>query len=554
VLLSFLRSLFSGGAPRPLETHAAPAPPRLRATASSTLSPSMDALLAHAASLATDELAPTLERRVAELAARFDSVPAGGAAAILAYHADLPAGEGLAYRDLKLEPGTVDYRAILSDLIAQMRRTNAGTRLILATDESGAVAGLAAPDVCVVPLPVDAGAPMFSRALAVCAYFHSRAFASDTALLDSDAFPHAPFDGIYALGFDVALTYRDEAGVMPVNEGVMFARRERPEAVRAFFRRVLATYDRLADDPVAQQHYGDLRRWRGGQLALNAVADPLRPYSPYRRDELGGAVLRFLPCDTFNWSQDYGDGSSGHAAGRYVVHYKGLRKNARWRKAALAPEDRRYSLDSVAPQDYEPPATLDYARATLTEVADHHKTDKGTLKHRYTEVYAQYLEPLRGRAVRLLEIGVASGCSLKTWSRYLGEQASVTGVDTRAECAAMCAGYPNIRIVIADATAWDPAGEFDVIIDDGSHVSRDIVRSFERLWPRLRPGGLYAIEDLRCTHDQGYLGNFPGRAPEDFDRRHFMNWLDARLREVDMGASAIEYVHLHRQLAVLRKR
>ena len=39
-------------------------------------------------------------------------------------------------------------------------------------------------------------------------------------------------------------------------------------------------------------------------------------------------------------------------------------------------------------------------------------------------------------------------------------------------------------------------GEFDVVIDDGSHINSHILLSFTALWPHVNPGGLYVMEDL----------------------------------------------------------
>ena len=38
---------------------------------------------------------------------------------------------------------------------------------------------------------------------------------------------------------------------------------------------------------------------------------------------------------------------------------------------------------------------------------------------------------------------------------------------------------------------------FDIIIDDGSHVSKHIITSFSFLFDYLTVGGLYAVEDLQ---------------------------------------------------------
>ena len=41
------------------------------------------------------------------------------------------------------------------------------------------------------------------------------------------------------------------------------------------------------------------------------------------------------------------------------------------------------------------------------------------------------------------------------------------------------------------------AGDWDVIIDDGGHRNKMIATSFNALWPRLTPGGVYFIEDIQ---------------------------------------------------------
>ena len=40
----------------------------------------------------------------------------------------------------------------------------------------------------------------------------------------------------------------------------------------------------------------------------------------------------------------------------------------------------------------------------------------------------------------------------------------------------------------------------DLVIDDASHRLAETRSSFESLFPHVRPGGLFIIEDWRCDH------------------------------------------------------
>lgn len=216
--------------------------------------------------------------------------------------------------------------------------------------------------------------------------------------------------------------------------------------------------------------------------------------------------------------------------------------------------DTAYSLDSTHPVDYEPDKPIDYASASLTQIADHFKTDKGSIKHQYTRIYEQYLAPHRKRpGVRLLEIGVACGSSLKTWARYFAD-AFVVGVDVREECRGLCLNYPNISVRIGDASRTPQPETFHVIVDDGSHISADIVDMFRVNWPSLKPGGFYFIEDLRCTHDPDYPHVVSSGAELDrFARSHFIDFVNRELMEMDLKRSEIYFIHFYRELAVICK-
>ena len=288
-------------------------------------------MITHAAGLRREQLAPALEARVNAHAEAFSAVarPARGIN-VFVYHVDMPQDVVLNYVDVKLHPGHFDYLDILRRFVERIRRHCPGAMVYLATAGGARHGALAADDVAVAELELDATRPMYERATALLGYLRSAAFARDTVFLDADALVNRPLDDVFELGFDVGLTYRELVRLMPVNEGVIFLCARRPERVRRFFETRLATYDALAVDARITGFYGDIKRWRGGQLSLNALAQDLRPYSPYRLDETAGARLRFLPCDTFNFAGGEGEAASASERldERFVVHFKGMRKYA----------------------------------------------------------------------------------------------------------------------------------------------------------------------------------------------------------------------------------
>mmetsp|Transcript_14007 Transcript_14007/g.30380 ORF Transcript_14007/g.30380 Transcript_14007/m.30380 type:complete len:316 (-) Transcript_14007:345-1292(-) len=55
-------------------------------------------------------------------------------------------------------------------------------------------------------------------------------------------------------------------------------------------------------------------------------------------------------------------------------------------------------------------------------------------------------------------------------------------------------------------------GNFDVVVDDGSHINSHILKSFHALWPHVNPGGLYVFEDLGPGRTTDHYDDTKGRA------------------------------------------
>jgi len=123
-------------------------------------------------------------------------------------------------------------------------------------------------------------------------------------------------------------------------------------------------------------------------------------------------------------------------------------------------------------------------------------TDKGTV-HSYLPVYKEILEPLRDTPLRMLEIGVMTGASLRAWDEYF------THPDKEIHGADICPQWLKFEVKnyhVVDATQRraleELGGEWDVVVDDASHLPVHQLQSLEIFGPNIRPGGYYVIEDI----------------------------------------------------------
>lgn len=201
-------------------------------------------------------------------------------------------------------------------------------------------------------------------------------------------------------------------------------------------------------------------------------------------------------------------------------------------------------------------------RPTLRELAIRHGTDKEG-DHFYTRWYERHLGHLRDRRIVLLEIGVggyedptSGGESLRMWKEYF-PLATIVGIDIHDKSA-----MAEDRIVIHRGSQDDPAfldrvahehGPFDVIIDDGSHLSPHVIASFRALFPHLAPDGIYVIEDLQTSYWPEYQGSHDLEDPDTsmgflkhlVDGLNHIEWdvVGYEPTPFDTGIEAIAFAH-----------
>jgi len=149
----------------------------------------------------------------------------------------------------------------------------------------------------------------------------------------------------------------------------------------------------------------------------------------------------------------------------------------------------------------------------LSRIANQTGTDKGTRIEQteskqgprlfFTPIYDFFFTDLRTRQLKILEIGIGSGASIPMWLSYFAE-ARLYAIDNMRYS---LQSNPRLRIDQLDQTDRGQLeeylrehGPFDVVIDDGGHMMEQQQVSLGVIFPHIRPGGLYFIEDLHTSY------------------------------------------------------
>jgi hypothetical protein len=142
-----------------------------------------------------------------------------------------------------------------------------------------------------------------------------------------------------------------------------------------------------------------------------------------------------------------------------------------------------------------------------------HKVDS------YPDAYHRHFHRFQGEPITIVEIGVLGGGSLQVWRSYFVPQARVVGVDIDPECLAHASEGIEVHIgdqadrAFLEALA-DQLGTIDIVLDDGGHEMEQQITSFEVLYPRLSPTGVYVCEDVHSSYLPAFGAGRGGRPHE----------------------------------------
>jgi cephalosporin hydroxylase len=144
----------------------------------------------------------------------------------------------------------------------------------------------------------------------------------------------------------------------------------------------------------------------------------------------------------------------------------------------------------------------------LSKLAKFYGTDK--FEHGYTVIYDNYFQAIKNQKLRVLEIGIGGGAnikfggnSLKVWAKYF-KNSQILGIDIYDKTLIDYRRIKTYQGNQSDAIFLSQFTDLDIIIDDGSHINKDIIQSFEFLFSQLNSGGYYCIEDTQVSGVEEY--------------------------------------------------
>jgi hypothetical protein len=141
-------------------------------------------------------------------------------------------------------------------------------------------------------------------------------------------------------------------------------------------------------------------------------------------------------------------------------------------------------------------------------------TDKEHTHMYCTGFYDKEFLKYKEKQIIITEIGVAKGGSLVLWDEYF-DNAFIIGIDNREQGAREKTKHlSNVQVLYAHAYSEEFVVTLpmsDIIIEDGSHTFEDQVKSIQLYLKKLKPGGVFIIEDIAKME---YCDEFKKYVPE----------------------------------------
>lgn len=206
-------------------------------------------------------------------------------------------------------------------------------------------------------------------------------------------------------------------------------------------------------------------------------------------------------------------------------------------------------------------------RASRNPLEVYFYKNRGRLIHKwlhYFDIYDRHFSPYRNKPVTIVEFGVYHGGSLQMWKHYFGKNARIIGIDINPECKKL--EEKQVEIYIGDQENRDflrklrkQIGPIDVLIEDGGHSMGQQIATFEEMFPAIKDGGVYLVEDLHTSYWEEYgggykkAGTFIEYAKDIIDQLHAWHSHDSRRLKITDYTKHIRGMHVYDSIIVFDK-
>jgi SAM-dependent methyltransferase len=134
-----------------------------------------------------------------------------------------------------------------------------------------------------------------------------------------------------------------------------------------------------------------------------------------------------------------------------------------------------------------------------------YNTDKDLHKHAYTAIYSLLFSNIRYNNIRVGEVGILDNNSMFSWRDFFpnGKLYGFEWLDSRLD-KAIRDSIPNCSYFKMDVTnplsieegLLYSGSDFDILIDDSTHVFEDQIKFINVAYKHLKPGGFLIVEDI----------------------------------------------------------
>jgi SAM-dependent methyltransferase len=183
----------------------------------------------------------------------------------------------------------------------------------------------------------------------------------------------------------------------------------------------------------------------------------------------------------------------------------------------------------------------------------------------YFEAYHRHFERFRGKRPTIVEVGVFHGGSLQMWKHYFGEGTRIIGIDINPRVKTL--EEAGVEIIIGDQSDrnfWrritNQLGSVDIFIDDGGHTMAQQLITFEEMFLKIAPNGVYLCEDLHTSYWREYGGGY--RSPFSFveysknliDQLHAWHSRDPHSFSISPVTQTANSLHFYDSMLFIEKR